>query len=489
MTDEHHEVPRRARRAVEEDVEIDALDDTAAASSRGGRFLAPEDSVEDDGAEEEVERPSRRAMRSSDPIDEDEPQEDSEGDLDEPTREILTTVVPPPPRTGDEQATSQQPAVPSEHAAFLPPHRAAMPPQPVAPRGRFADDDGDDSEGPAPRRSAASSMTPPGVPAAGGMPDFAAPTKAVGPLSGGAGSTASLEQAGSTATPLPDDSIFRSKSQTTPVPSEPADAEPAPAATDAEPGAAEAEVDELSTVKEDRSPWPMRLLAGALVLALAAGAFLLVRQATHKTDKVITVSTSPSASSAAPLESVGDESLLDEQEAGQALGGDSWSVSQTLQQVDPNSPGVPCMSSAQGLPNSLATRQRVLASNTDSGLAALQRLDSYPSEALAKQAYKVRLARLSACDDIPAYLENAAEVNNLGDESFSLTVTYQDPTKQYHTIVISRTGTAVQMLDVSRNEKQMEVQKVVEASALSAGRLCKTAKGTCPASPLSLIHI
>ena len=306
------------------------------------------------------------------------------------------------------------------HSAFMRPSSGA-PAEPVRPVERVQDDQ------PAPRRSASSSATPPSA------PSFTAPA-----ATAGAGVITASEHTGD-----------------------------------------EVEADEIST-KAPRSPWPMRVLAGALVLALVAGAVYLAIRQVGRNETSVTVTQTPSAGvSASVPTAVTDESLLTAAEAEAALGGAPWQVSQTLTEVLPSSPQVTCMTNPQGLPNAQATRQRVLGGKGD-GLAALHRLDAYANETLAQQAYQTRLAKLSACDDVPALLDSAATVAGLADESFAMTIAYQDPTVQYRTVVLSRTGTSVSMLDVARNKEKVDPAKVAAAMVAPSKRLCSTAGGTCP---------
>lgn len=418
MSDERPEAIRRARRAASDDaLDPDVVDDTPgeldSPSRQGGRFAAAPDATD--------------------------------------------TPVPPPSSGGAAPA-------PGAHAAFMRPGASSAdtpapptPPEPVRPGGRFSSGVGDaDGDGPAPRRSAATSTTPPE------FPSFEAPA-GVGTLaSTAAGDPAPASDppvaAAASDTPSPDDSATDSR------------------ATDSR---EDADADELTT-HAARNPWPTRILVGVLVLALVAAAGYFALQQSRKPDVSVTV-TQSSTASATPTgpEAVSDASLLTDAEATATLGG-TWTTTETLSEVSASSPQVTCMTNPEGLPNAQITRQRVLASGQDNGLAALHRIDAYATEALATQAYQVRLARLSACDDVPAWLSSSASVAGLADESFSLTIAYQDPTVQYRTVVISRTGTAVSMLDVAQNTTAVDPAKVAGAAVEPSKRLCQSAGGTCP---------
>ncbi|MCT1460057.1 hypothetical protein M3G03_11010 [Aestuariimicrobium sp. p3-SID1156] len=419
MTDERHEAPRRARRSAEADaVDQPAVDDTAADTTRGERFLP----------------------------------------------EAFSPQTPAPAADADPTpGRASSPSIPEAHAPFMRPGSvpgsASVPPPPpeaVAAHGRRGFSAGaDGGVGPAPRRSAASSTTAPDLPGDTPVPgpDFSSPV------------TPTAIAASQPTAVRPSDVAAGGASAAT------AATGSATSATDG--------VDELATRPRRSNPWPMRLLAGVLVLALAAGAFYLVWQRTMKDGQTITVTTSPSTSATPSTPpKVDDQSLMDDQEAG-ALGGSGWKVVQTLKEVDSSSNFVTCMSVPQGLPNSQATRQRALATS-DNSLAALQRIDNYASEDLAKQAYQQRLAKLSACDDIPVLLVNAHQVAGLTDDSFAMTVEEQRKPSVFHTIVLSRTGTVVTMMDASRNNQALGAKQAVEAITPTIKRLCASADGTCP---------
>lgn len=450
MSDDPPENGRRARRAVSDDaLDPDVIDDTAgeapAPERRGGRFAAPQEDPADDVTDDLADDP------------EDDPADDPADDPEDDPAPVV--AVPPPgatPGTG--------PALPApSHAAFMRPGTASptvpssqasgTPPEPVRPGGRFSSGPGSDEDGPAPRRSAATSTTPPEAPSfeAPGFetPGFETPSAAA---AAGTGPAQDPPQATAAAATDPTDS-----------------------SGDGEPPA-----DELTTTAA-RNPWPTRILVGILVLALVAAAAYFTIQQSRKPGVEVTVTQSPSGE-ATPTGpgAISDASLLVESEAAAALGGAGWAITETLSEVLPSSAQVTCMTNPEGLPNAQATRQRVLTSTEPSALGALHRLDSYASAEVAAQAYQVRLAKLSACDDVPALLNSAADVEGLADESFSVTIAYQDPTVQYRTVVISRTGSAVSMLDVAQNDEAMDPAKVAAAVVEPSKRLCDSAAGTCP---------
>ncbi|MGD8215900.1 hypothetical protein [Aestuariimicrobium sp. Y1814] len=489
MSDERPETGRRARRASDDPLDPDVIDDTAGEASaparRGGRFADPEpdqEQVDEAGEQDVPEAPDEAAEdqpltvdgEASDdivPVDEltDDESTDDEPTDDEPPADQSPADESPADEASDEPAVVPAPPVVAPpvpggpvaplptHAAFMRPGTATSatpsgevpsPPEPVRPGGgRFSTGDDDGAAGPAPRRSATTSTTPPEA------PSFEAPGAAA--AAGAAATTEAPAAAGGAGTA-------------------------GTQSTGGQPDKHEPTEDELTT-SAARNPWPTRILVGVLVLALIVAATYFTVQQARRPDVSVTVTQSPSTNpSPSTPDAVTDASLLTDAEAAAALGGAGWATTETLTEVLPSSAQVTCMTNPEGLPNAQITRQRVLTSTESSALAALHRLDSYATAELAQQAYQVRLAKLSACDDVPALLNSAATVDGLADESFSVTIAYQDPTVQYRTVVLSRTGTAVSMLDVAQNDEAMDPSNVAAAALEPAKRLCTSASGTCP---------
>ena len=426
MTDENAaEAPKRARRmAAEESDAVVSHDDTP---QRASRFAAEPD---------ESEAPS---TTPEEPIHEHDatPDQHHLGDHEQsPVDDQVSHEDVPAAESAEDQAP--EPEAQHEHSPWRRPDphstTAAAPSSPAQPIGAGTD--------PASGGGlAASSTTPPDA------PSFAAP--------GVANASAAA--------------------------SDPTPAAPTPA-PDPDQDSAEAETaDELRTSRKPRNPWPFRVLASVLVLALAAGAFYLVQRSTRGESQKVQVTHTPSRSASPTAEpAVSDAAMVTDAEAAKVLGS-KWEVVSTLPEVNPSDETITCQEAPKNLPNSSATRQRALRSNAGAGTAMLQRLDNYPNETAAKDAYVNRMAELAACDDVAALITTAATVNGLADESYSVTVSFKDGDHTlFHTIVISRTGTVVSMVDVGQATEQVPADKAAQLAADSAARYCGPAKGTCP---------
>ncbi|WP_203569138.1 hypothetical protein [Aestuariimicrobium ganziense] len=236
---------------------------------------------------------------------------------------------------------------------------------------------------------------------------------------------------------------------------------------------------------------PGKVAAAVLAPALAVGAFFGVRELTRD-DKVVVqqTTTTPSASTSTPTPTptppLATASLSSVAEATTALGG-SWAEARTWETVGPSDPGITCMSNLPQQPTPEITRQRGLTSKAATETAVLQRMDAYATPEVAHEAYVQRLAALSACNDVPALLQSAASVTALADESFSMTVAFEDEQTLYHTVLISRTGRTVTMTDVANLKEAVVAEKVTTLVTGSAGRLCKTSAGTCPTKPVTRV--
>ncbi|MGJ6981332.1 hypothetical protein ACSDQ9_12515 [Aestuariimicrobium soli] len=231
----------------------------------------------------------------------------------------------------------------------------------------------------------------------------------------------------------------------------------------------------------------LKLVAAVAALAVAGGVFFGVREFTRRPAASTTVTASTSASSATPTPSappaLTSEMLLTAADATKALGAQGWQETKTLETIPATAPGITCMSNRQGLPNATITRQRGLVSTATTKTAILQRSDAYADAKQAQQAYDITYAALAACNDVPAFISSADSIMHAADESFSVTVAFQDDPLQYHTVIIARTGVTVTMIDGANDTTKLETQKLLDAVTPTLTRISAASKGTAPASP------
>lgn len=139
-------------------------------------------------------------------------------------------------------------------------------------------------------------------------------------------------------------------------------------------------------------------------------------------------------------------------------------------------------STGDGLPNTQRSVARRIGSASSPLDAVVQVVDTYPDNATATQAYAVRLAQLGTCPDVVALITGANTISGLADSADAVRVTVQEAQDQFHTLLISRTGRAVSLLDVLTVSAPVTVADVATTAAKALRRLCSADQGTCPGS-------
>ena len=161
------------------------------------------------------------------------------------------------------------------------------------------------------------------------------------------------------------------------------------------------------------------------------------------------------------------------------LGGVTW--------VDPATPSEGlrplCLPAAgAGLPDPQRSVSRRIGSATSEVDAVVQVADTYADEAAAVQAYGARLTQAGTCPDATAWITGASRLNGLADAADSVRLVVQDEPTQYHTLLLTRTGRTVSMVDVLTTAGAVTPSDLATVAARSLSRICGGEQGTCPAS-------
>lgn len=218
------------------------------------------------------------------------------------------------------------------------------------------------------------------------------------------------------------------------------------------------------------APWA----AGTLAAALAVGG--IVFATTRKPVVVVTPTPTPSATTVDP---VTDANLVTVAEMERVAPKQGWQVGQTLDRLATGSPRIACMPNTTGQPNPAITRQRTLTTTSSTGLAVLHQVDAFATPAEAATAFSLRMKQLAQCDNVPTWLAGTDKVTGLGDQATAVTVAYQDAVTQYHTVILSRTGTVVQAVDTMQANRAVPTKQVLPVAASAVNRQCRTSKGAC----------
>ncbi len=230
-------------------------------------------------------------------------------------------------------------------------------------------------------------------------------------------------------------------------------------------------------------------LIGALVVALLVmlGSFWAGRSTQAPPAPIASTSPSPSTSvSAVPPVSVDDLLTLEDAEA--IVAGATWSIAQTAETREEAQARPACLGSDIADVNPTDTFQRAVGTSGDDMLAALHQVDLYATVDAAQQVQSERATNLAACDDVPAFIVGASTVTGLGDEATQLTVAFQgDPedgaSEVLHSVLLVRTGRALSMLDVTRNDEVVPPEDAMAGMVRSLGDICERVDGTCPTDP------
>lgn len=160
------------------------------------------------------------------------------------------------------------------------------------------------------------------------------------------------------------------------------------------------------------------------------------------------------------------------------LGGVTW--------VDPpaSSDGVRpiCLSEpADGLPQAQRSDPRKIGASSSATDAVIQVVDTYPDEATASQAYAARLAQAGSCEDTVALITGANTISGLADSADLLRLTVQDEQDQFHSLLLTRTGRTVNLIDVATSAA-IAAPEIATVAAKPLSRQCSGGVGTCPGS-------
>ncbi len=223
---------------------------------------------------------------------------------------------------------------------------------------------------------------------------------------------------------------------------------------------------------------PLMWVAAAVILAVVVFSIALV--STRKDPTVVTASVSPTPS-ATPLVDTSD--LLSPAAAKPMDPEQTWSVVTTLDRLAKDSPQVACLVDLPTAPNSVMTKQRTLRTGAATGLAALQQIDGYDSVADAERVFTLRAQSFSRCNDVPTWIESAAGIRELGDQATAVTIVYEEPTPEFHTVLMVRTGTVIDLFDVAQNDSAVAISSVAAAASTVVAAQCERADGSCAVKP------
>ncbi len=251
----------------------------------------------------------------------------------------------------------------------------------------------------------------------------------------------------------------------------PAEPEPAPTPVDPETPAAEAGPGPASKPKGRRSARPALIVISAVAvvaLLVAAGVWLLTLR-----------SVAPSGSSTNPNTSSALDPLVTAADLG-SLAGVTWTESTATS--DPERPL--CLpATGDGVPNAQRAVSRRTTAGDDETTSFVQAIDTYADEAAATQAYTARTVQAGTCSSDVAWITGANSVSGLADAAISEHLVVEGETADtFHTLLISRTGRSVSLVDITTTRSAVNALDLAEVVGQALSRQCGGDQGTCPAS-------
>ena len=160
----------------------------------------------------------------------------------------------------------------------------------------------------------------------------------------------------------------------------------------------------------------------------------------------------------------------------------TWKVAQTQRGIDDQSPQPACLGAAavDGQPAPQQTILRLLSASGKKAPAILHQADAYPSPEEAAQAYSLAAKALGGCLLTGAYIDSAGLVTGLGNEAVAIVLNVTQGSKTaFRSVVLSRTGRIVNVLDVAQPDKAVSLTAVADALAPVTNAQCRTAGGQC----------
>lgn len=188
-------------------------------------------------------------------------------------------------------------------------------------------------------------------------------------------------------------------------------------------------------------------------------------------------STAPSGGPSESGTAVAQDPFLTAADLG-TLGGVAW--------VDPNVDAAGlrplCLpATADGLPVAQRSPSRKVTASSSPADTVVQAIDVYADDATATQAYAARLVQAGSCADTVALITGANTITGLADSAEVVRLTVQEQTDQFHSLLISRTGRSVSLIDVT-TATAVTASDLANAAAAALSRGCGGELGTCPGS-------
>jgi hypothetical protein len=229
--------------------------------------------------------------------------------------------------------------------------------------------------------------------------------------------------------------------------------------------AAEAPSAETTVVKQRKAKPGVIVIAAvaAVVVLIAATVWALTLRSTAP-------SGTPTANGTAPAQ----DALLTTTDLA-SLGGVTWATSTD----NPDARPLCLPAQADGLPEAQRSTSRKTVPAAEGTDAVVQVVDTYADVAAATQAYAARLTQAGTCADAVALITAANTITGLADSAQLVRLTVQEQTNLFHSVLVSRTGRSVSMVDIG-TATAVTPADLANVAAHALSRQCGGELGTCP---------
>jgi len=157
------------------------------------------------------------------------------------------------------------------------------------------------------------------------------------------------------------------------------------------------------------------------------------------------------------------------------LGGQTWGAPVAADGARPL-----CLpATGDGLPAAQRSSSRRIPSTTSPTDSLVQIVDVYPDVTSASTAYALRLQQTGLCADDVAVINSASKIDGLTDSADAVLLTVQDAKPIHHAVLLTRTGRTVSLIDLATST-ELPVPALATVASNSVNRQCSGGDGTCP---------
>ncbi|MDO5676291.1 MAG: hypothetical protein Q4G35_02150 [Propionibacteriaceae bacterium] len=231
--------------------------------------------------------------------------------------------------------------------------------------------------------------------------------------------------------------------------------------------------------------WGLVALMGALVVGLIA--FFVARGlGSAEPEPSESPSSTPSSSPSVAPEPAEGADLLTAEDLAPIAPASEWSVISTTEGAASHTARALCLSTMQQVHNPTHSFQRTLGTSGADKLAALHRVDVFASSAAAQAVMDVRVQALSNCSEVPARMVRASQIDGLAEDTFQVTLVQEETPAKYHTILLTRDGAAIQLLDVAQDAAAPEPEALAQALVRPQQRIAEVQGSAAPGVPTAV---